>query len=174
MPGARQAIRLLNIDLSHLRAYEAALQTDAEAILVIEDDARMSDVAIAGEALERLLPLIAVSDPRFANLSESLSWAELGVTGIVGSPLRGVTHDAVQILSCSRPVTNTVCANLFSRSFVEMLREDIIDHGLSPIIPIDWRVNRMIMRAWKSGQLDDRACVWVSPGIFVQGSMHSS
>ena len=173
MPGAAQVIRLLNIDLSHLRVYRAALESHAGAILVIEDDARIRDHSNAFTVLKALLDRLRVNNPEFVNLSESLSLQELGVSGIVGQPesCEGV-FDA-QVCRCLRPVTNTVCAVLFSRSCVEQLVADIDRRELWPVIPIDWRLNRMILDGWKSGDLNSTSCTWISPGIFVQGSMHN-
>jgi hypothetical protein len=174
MPGARQVIRLLNIDLSHLRVYQAALQANSPGVLVIEDDARLDAGDRAYVALSILLSRIEMNEPSIVNLSESISVTELGVEGIVDSPSSLVGVEGIGISSCSRPVTNTVCANLFSRRFVELLVSDIEKRGLLPVIPIDWRLNRMIMDEWKSGGLDATSCAWITPGIFVQGSMHSS
>ncbi len=172
LPGARQVIRLLNIDLSHLRVYRAALQSDAVGVLVIEDDARLIDGEAPFEVLQLLLSTLQADKSEFVNLSESISQAELGVSGILGAPKFPEGFEGIAIIACSRPVTNTVCANLFSRRFVEMLVSDIEKRGLFPVIPIDWRLNRMIMEEWKSGGLNSTICTWTTPGIFVQGSMH--
>jgi hypothetical protein len=173
MPGAPQVIRLLNIDLSHLRVYRAALESHAGAILVIEDDAWIRDDSNAFAVLKTLLYRLRVNDPEFVNLSESLSLQELGVSEIVGQPEACDDLVGAQVCSCLRPVTNTVCAVLFSRSCVELLIADIDRRKWWPVIPIDWRLNRMILDGWKSGTLDAMSCSWVTPGIFLQGSMHS-
>lgn len=174
MPGSRKVIRLLNIDLSHLRVYRAALQTNAIGTLVMEDDATQTHGEVTIATLSVLLSKLEMNRPTLVNLSESISMAELGVSGIVSEPkpLSGVK--GIEICSCVRPVTNTVCANLLSRRFVELLVADIDKRGLFPVIPIDWRLNRMILEAWKSGSLDSTSCSWIRPGIFLQGSMHPS
>lgn len=168
MPGATAVIRLLNIDLSHLRVYEEALESGRGAILVIEDDARAVDSELVPRLLLQLLARNNSSEARFVNLSESIDNQSLGVVGILGE---SDPYDP-SVVTCSRPVTNTVCANLFNREFLEQMYVDIVNRGLTPVIPIDWRVNRFIMSAWKSGLINERTCVWVAPGVFVQGSMH--
>lgn len=172
MPGARQVIRLLNIDLSHLRVYKSVLQSDASSALVIEDDARLTGHETAFAVLTSVLARLDPHTPGLVNLSESISHTELGVSEILGQPEAIDGIEGIGVSTCSRPVTNTVCANLFSRRFLELLVASMEKHGLRPVIPIDWRLNRMIMDEWESGRLDSTSCTWIIPGVFVQGSMH--
>jgi hypothetical protein len=172
MPGAPQVIRLLNIDLSHLRVYRAALQSKATGVLVIEDDAQQTGGDEAMDVLAYLLSRLEMVRPELVNLSESISMTALGVSGIVAEKTVFEGIDGMGLCSCTRPVTNTVCANLFNRRFIELLVSDIDKRDLWPVIPIDWRLNRMILDEWNAGTLDASSCSWVSPGIFIQGSMH--
>jgi hypothetical protein len=170
MPGAEPVVRLLNIDLSHLRVYKEALDSGCESIVVIEDDARALDPETVSLTLLDLIRRNTCGEASFINLSESISKEALGVVGILGDS----DPDQPSVTTCSRPVTNTVCANLFNREFVLELFRDMMNRGLTPVIPIDWRVNRFIMRAWKMGFLNGHTCTWVEPGVFIQGSMHAT
>ncbi len=170
MPGAEPVVRLLNIDLSHLRVYKEGLESGCESIVVIEDDARAVDPETVSLTLLDLIRRNTCTEARFVNLSESISKEVLGVVGILGES----NPDQPWVVTCSRPVTNTVCANLFNREFVLGLFSDMMKRGLTPVIPIDWRVNRFILNSWKMGLANERTCTWVAPGIFIQGSMHAT
>jgi hypothetical protein len=78
------------------------------------------------------------------------------------------------VFAASRPITNTVCANLVRSDFAGRLAAGIRQRGLIPVAPIDWRVNEVVMDLFDSGELDATSCLWVSPGLFVQRSMHAA
>jgi len=165
------AIRLLNIDLSHLRLMEAAVGSGATWSLILEDDAGTSDARNTAETVNGLIAAMDTTDVRFVNLSESLSFEELGVAGLL-APAVDIPSVGPQLLRAIRPVTNTVCATLYRTSYLAVLRASIVHRGLVPIAPIDWRVNEVVMDLFDQGVLDSGSCVWVQPGVFVQQSMH--
>jgi hypothetical protein len=156
-----------------MRIYREALESKAVWILVIEDDARSVGNGFLSGKADEILAKDQIEEIRFVNLSESITPEELGVAGILQTSIDEKGDHDHSLATCSRPITNTVCANVFSRGFVNALVTNIESHGLSPVIPIDWRLNRMIMDEWSTGKLDSTSCSWVVPGIFLQGSMHS-
>lgn len=166
-PGAD--VRLVNIDLSHLRALESGSASGAPWTLVLEDDARAPDLNQAAGAIAVLVGL-APSDPlQFANLSESIPLEQLGVNGIIATRAR----DSVPWLyAATRPVTNTVCANLYRSPLAARLAAGIRARGLVPVAPIDWRLNEQVMDLHGTGVLGADSCAWARPGVFLQGSMH--
>ena len=174
--GSKAAVRLTNIDLSHLRIMTAALAAHSDWVLVLEDDAGIDDVSMTARQIAWLIEALEPTDVAFANLSQSLSLDELGVSGLL-SPATNFEVPAevgLGLLRASRPITNTVCATLYRASYLQVLRSTILDHGLVPIAPIDWRVNEAIMDLHSTGALDSQSCVWVSPGIVLQRSMHDA
>lgn len=173
-PGSTELVRLLNIDLSHLRVLEEGVGSGARWVLVLEDDAGISDHQRVARSVRWLVDTLPGTGVAFANLSESLSLAELGVEAIL-EPARDLDPPVdlgFAVLRARRPVTNTVCATLYESGYARALAEAIRSRGLTPVAPIDWRVNEAIMDMVASGSLDGRSCVWISPGIVLQRSMH--
>lgn len=170
---ARRAVcvRLINIDLSHLRVMEAAGAVGARWTLILEDDARAADVDAVASQLTELLPLLEASDIEFVNLSESLPLSTLRVEGIVGGP--ALPDGPPWLVGARRPVTNTVCATLYRDTLLTEIRAGIEAGGLVPVVPIDWRLNQQVMRLVASGRMGPHSCAWARPGPFLQGSMHA-
>ncbi len=156
--------RLLNIDYSHLRVWRHALATGASAALAIEDDAQLVDEHL-GEFLASLLPHVE-DQSVLVNCSRSIAVDDLGITEILREATTKLELQKVRVTQTDRAITNTVCANLYSREFLARLVAFIDRRGLVPVAPIDWRVNEFLlhnseMKTW-----------WVDPAPFVQGSMH--
>jgi hypothetical protein len=164
------AVRLLNIDLSHLRVMDAAVEDGSEWTLVLEDDAWVADPDLCAASLIEAMDVLASTPVAFASLSESIPYDQLGVVGIVS----GVVDPEVPgwLVATSRPVTNTVCANLYRTTFLVDVAAGIRGQGLVPVVPIDWRLNEQVIRMWDAGSLTSSSCVWANPGLFLQGSMH--
>jgi hypothetical protein len=174
--GSNAAVRLVNIDLSHLRLMTAALASHSDWVLVLEDDAGIDDVAMTARRLAWLIAALDPTEVAFASLSESMSLDELGVAGLLqpATDIEVPPELGIGLLRADRPITNTVCATLYRASYLQALRASILERGLVPIAPIDWRVNEAIMDLHASGALGSQSCVWVSPGIVLQRSMHDA
>jgi hypothetical protein len=162
--------RLANIDLSHLRVLKEGIASGADWVLIIEDDAQFADpvgtAGVLGSALEFLgHPARSI----FINLSESIDTVELRVDGIVsaGNPVLALTNGS-ELLEISPAISNTVCANIYSLNFASEFARAIEVQGIFPSVPIDWRLNQLIMEA----RITPVECYWVKPGPFLQGSMH--
>jgi hypothetical protein len=164
-------VRLLNIDLSHLRVLESGASSGAPWTLVLEDDARAADAGRAAADLAALVGLDPADPLQFANLSESIPLDRLGVQGIVTSHSR---DGLPWLVATTRPVTNTVCANLYRSPFAARLASGIRARGLVPVAPIDWRLNEQVMDLYEGGVLGAESCAWARPGVFLQGSMHGT
>ena len=85
-----------------------------------------------------------------------------------------VTQAPAQILSASKPVTNTVCAVLYRTSFLEELLTVLDSLPLSPVIPIDWKLNAALLQMHDSGALGAGDCWFLEPAPIVQRSMQST
>jgi len=162
--------RLANIDLSHLRVLKEGVASGADWVLIIEDDAQFADpvktAGVVGTVLEFLgHPTRSI----FVNLSESIDTVELRVDGIVsaGNPVLALTNGS-ELLEISQAISNTVCANIYSLNFANEFAWAIEVQGIFPSVPIDWRLNQLIMEA----RVTPVECYWVKPGPFLQGSMH--
>ena len=156
--------RLLNIDYSHLRVWRHALATGASSALIIEDDAQLVEKHV-GDFLAALMPRMK-DHSVLVNCSRSIAEGDLGITEILREATPIFQFQEVRVTQTDRAITNTVCANLYSREFLEELVAFIDRRGLVPVVPIDWRVNEFLlhhpeMKTW-----------WADPAPFVQGSMH--
>jgi hypothetical protein len=169
LAGSGAVIRLLNIDLSHLRMLNEAAAVAADWALVVEDDASTASAAEAMSSLIAAMDLVDGSGPAFVNASHSISLAALGIAELL-EPVPG----GGGVLVARRPVTNTVCAILYGAAMVRWLAARIESDGLVPVLPIDWRLNRAVMAAFDEGVLGPGSCLVLEPAPFVQRSMHGA
>ena len=168
--NSRSLARLANIDLSHLRALKEGVASGADWVVIIEDDAQFADPVKTAGVLGTVLEYLGrPTGSIFVNLSESIDTVELKVDGIVtsGNSLLALA-DGSELLEISPAISNTVCANMYSLNFASEFARAIEVQGILPSVPIDWRLNQLIMET----RVTPVECYWVKPGIFLQGSMH--
>jgi hypothetical protein len=152
-------IRLINIDLSHIRIWRHAVHVGADVALVLEDDARLSSAEGPTDVLA-LLRALPQEVPGFAVMSESLGLNDLGVTSILD---RSPVTDGIRRLRS--PLTNTVCANAYNAPLLRSLVAVITPGSLIPVLPIDWRLNAYLL------DHPDTRCIWAAKPPFLQASM---
>ena len=172
LSNSSSLVRLANIDLSHLRLLKEGVASGADWVLIIEDDAHFGDTVETAEILRTVLEFLDGHSSRvFVNLSESICTVELRVDGIVSGGNSVLTlMNKSELLGISPAVSNTVCANMYSRHFASEFASAIEVQGILPSIPIDWRLNQLIMET-KATTIE---CYWIKPGLFLQGSMLSA
>lgn len=167
--GNRQ--RLLNIEMAHRSLWEQGLQSGAEIILVIEDDASIQD---PDDFITGLLGLL-VEPWSYLNLSLSFDRGALGVADLLNaSELPWAGSVSRDVLRARRPVTNTVCALAYRRAFLARLVSHWDAMPMEPVLPIDWKMNRALREMVQSGALEPDSTLWVEPGPLVQRSLHPS
>lgn len=165
--GARMLIRLANIELAHISLLKSAFAAQADWVLILEDDAWVeSPEALAVDLIGFLSSEL---DPRYVNLSESFSSRRLGIEN--GFNQVGSWGAGSKVFSATKPVTNTVCAILYSKTFIEDLLSEFESIPIRPVIPIDWKLNKAIMNLYAKGPLRAGDCWVVEPAPIVQGSM---
>ena len=157
--------RLLNIDLSHLRLWRAAQNTEADIALILEDDAVWNS-ELDPQDICTLLDQLPATDRSFAVLSHSLSISDLAV-GALHSVAAKKIQDNGALIELPTPITNTVCANAYSLHMINLLLASIQEGALVPVQPIDWRLNQVLI------DHSDVRCFWADPAPFIQSSMHS-
>jgi hypothetical protein len=164
--------RLANIDLSHLRILREGINSQADWILVIEDDGVAGNISLVAENLSAVIPLFGIGKSgTLINLSQSICDAELGVGAIMANASEVHSFGGGgKVFQVSPAISNTVCANLYSLGFARKFASAIEGQKVLPSIPIDWRLNRLLMDAVAT----NIECYWVVPGMFVQGSMHEN
>lgn len=171
-PGARMVRRLVNIEMSHVRLWEQGLSSGARWVVIIEDDAHSEDVEDCTQGLAALLSQ-AEATAKYVNLSLSFGTAELGIDHLMTS-MPGITWQGTlprMVLSTSRPVTNTVCAIAYRSDFVSALLREFSLLPMTPVVPIDWKLNLALMNMFERGELDAGDCWLVEPGPITQMSM---
>lgn len=160
--------RLANIDLSHLRLLSQGLASGAEWILIFEDDAQVSNIKVTVSGVSKVMDFLNSAECTFVNLSESIDADQLGTRSLNDQAINAFNIDPERLLlHFETPITNTVCANLYSNTFAREFQESIEREGLNPSIPIDWRLNQLILES----RNQPVQCYWSVPGLFVQGSM---
>ena len=145
-PGAGPVTRLINIELSHVDLMHAGLSSGAPWVLILEDDAFTADLGDCATGLRDLLAETPES-VGYLSVSQSFSNARLGIEHLLSPtpiPWRGSAPRA--LLSASRPVTNTVCAVLYRRWFLGELLAELDSMPMTPVVPIDFKVNAALMR----------------------------
>jgi hypothetical protein len=178
-PLASDALRLLNIEASHLDLLRWQVAEEARWLLVLEDDAQPESVADTVAGIKGLIHDVEVSDERspiFVDLSFSFTLEELGVSHLLLESEAVAWRGAVSrtIMAASRPVTNTVCAVLLNIDFSRCLLETIEEFPQGSAVPIDWKINQSLMTMYAEGAVGSDNCLHVVPGPLTQGSLHGS
>jgi len=168
--NASQARRLLNIELAHTELMSASVSNGADFALIVEDDADCSDVGALARELQSLLT--RSSTPYMSHVSTSFSPRELGIEGLVDSVERDWCNGGKEF-RLKRPVTNTVCATVYRRDFLVDIHALWRAEPLLPVIPVDWRLNTLLMRMHAEGPLPEGYSSLVYPSPIIQRSLHS-
>lgn len=168
--------RLVNIEISHLTLMREGLASGAKWVLIIEDDASTLDLEDCAQGLLGLMNLdsgFSGTSPAYVNVSQSFTNAELGIehllTPVAGTSWAGSSPRA--LLAASRPVTNTVCAILYRATFLRDLLAQMDSLPMTPVVPIDWKLNIALMNMFEAGSLRNGDCWNVTPGPMDQLSM---
>lgn len=169
-PGDGVLRRLINIELSHLDLMRRGLASGAPWVLILEDDAFTSDISDLSGGLTALLA--QPEGPAYVNLSESFTPDELGIARLLSPARIGWQGTADRtVLTAERPVTNTVCAILYSSAFLQDLVAQLDALPMEPVVPIDWKLNEALMRLYAAGTIRAGDCWLVEPGPIAQMSM---
>ena len=166
--------RLVNIELSHRSLLAAGLLSGADWILILEDDGGSVDPDECARGLQALLTVASARrQPAYINLSESFTPDELGIRHLL-QPLPGIAWQGAPqrtVLSAQRPVTNTVCAIAYRAAFAREVDRRLAQAPLAPVLPIDWKLNEILMAMHAEGDLEAGDCWLVEPAPIAQLSM---
>jgi hypothetical protein len=171
-PGPGMVRRLLNIEASHLDLLRRGLALGADWIIILEDDAETADLEDCAAGLAGLLTPHD-DRPAYVNISRSFSPEELGISHLLEGEPTGVWSGSVprSVLGASKPISNTVCAIAYRADFVRQLLEHWDRLPLTPVVPIDWKLNDVLMTMHAEGTLGASACWIVEPAPIDQRSM---
>jgi hypothetical protein len=147
-----------------IRAWQYALDTDWDFLLVVEDDVVLNDgyVALAGQ-ISAYLQKASLGRPIFASLADAYSAEQLGIGSLIERREAG-------LIFFKRPVSNTAAAYLANRSLLSAFLNEINARPSLQRIPVDWMINEMFMTgAWLRKQKIE--CFHSENGIFVNRSL---
>ena len=171
--GEAMLLRLANIERAHISLMEQALTLDCAWILILEDDARSTDVAQLAQDFARNVDGWSTSThPRYVNMSHSFAVKDLRLSHALTK--EASWNSTTSVVSAEIPFTNTVCAMLYRREFLRNLVDELQSIPLEPVIPIDWKINKAIMKMHQAGKVGPGDCYSLEPAPIVQGSMHAT
>ena len=165
-PSPSMVRRLLNIELAHMTLLRVGLDSGADVMVVLEDDAVLEDPVDAAAGLLGLLSL----DWGYVSISASFGSGHLRVGGLLSPAGTWAGTRTRQVLRSSLPVTDTVCAMAYRGDFLATLVPALDQVPQQPVLPIDWKLNAALMAMARRADLS-QACLLVEPGPFRQGSM---
>jgi hypothetical protein len=170
--GARMLRRLVNIELAHVNLMQAAVDCRSTWTLIVEDDARVADPQEFAEALASFVENHTSADqPLYINVSQSFA-DPLGISQHL-HPI-GAWDEATAEMAADRALTNTVCAVLYRTTFLEALLTTLREIPVSPVLPIDWKLNEALLALTDQGTISSGDCWFLTPGPIMQRSMHNS
>ena len=161
--------RLLNIEYAHRLLMHRGLDSGAQWIIILEDDASCSDVA---DLTSGLTPMMAAAYREcLINMSDSFTFASLGIKHLidVSQTIRWEGTRPRAALEAERPVTNTVCAMAYSRDLLHRIVSAFDAMPEQPVLPIDWKVNQALMDLRATS--DEIQCLLLDPAPVQQLSM---
>ena len=172
----RSMIRLRNISLGHASLWHQALVSESEWILMLEDDADPTEPTTLNlyllKIIEYLEEKIESTSGIYCDASLSYSSDELGIKTLENPCL---LTGAQMLYAVDKPFTNTLCAVLMSRTFLQTLSADIhmyLKTTKNGYLPIDWLVNKCMLENQAKHDSHNRFYK-IQPGLYTQRSMHA-
>ena len=164
----RQAFVEHVLTSKHVQAWRAAYDADAEALVVLEDDAR-ADTASMGRLRELVTTASALGQLTDAYLDLA------GGLGLQHLRLDQLTHPVGEggVLRLRTAATNTTCGYLIGRNVIEALLQQVVTRPETCRLPPDWLINASLMAATSS----DPArvlCLHSLPPALTHGSLSGS
>jgi GR25 family glycosyltransferase involved in LPS biosynthesis len=146
----------------HIRAWSAFLESDADYLLCCEDDVIFKEDSVqrVNDLLEMLIRRQGDA-PIYIDLAGGCRFDEIKIDALE------VGRDA-SFRFYSKPVTNTACAYLMSRSLVVAFHEILTRKPWLRLIGVDWMMNKLFMLMENDGVAC--ACMHADPTIFKHGT----
>lgn len=150
----------------HLKAWEEFRNSPFDFLLVMEADATWTDSQ--GTSLVRTIESLSNETPAYFSISGGLDIEKLRIDKLVS---QREIFDGQEVLTFSKPVTNTSCAYIINRPLVDLL----LDAASEPSnnqwrkLPIDWFINSLFVHI--SGQFEDIRCTHFDPPLLIHGSI---
>ena len=151
------------VTAKHIAAWGAFHTSNDQELLVLESDAVETDHTHG--TLEDLLEHPADA-PRYVNLAGGLDTGAIGITHLQDHTSAHNEH----IRRYRKPVTNTSCAYLINRPFVELALQHLENSPEDAQLGIDWLFNSIFLDSAKVNSATI-ACWHAEPPVIVHGSL---
>jgi hypothetical protein len=146
----------------HIRAWEAFIDSDAEFLVVMEDD-----VVFKEDSVHRFNDLVCGNLVSNLNTNKKLIYFDLaGGFDLNQLHLSKVMHVKGQIIEFLHPATNTTCSYLISRDLANYFLNQIYRNANLRYITIDWLINLLFLKIKNKNVF----CLHFNPSIFIHGS----
>ena len=127
----------------HMKAWDTCLESKAEYLIVLEDDAVFGD-----ESIERIASLVDVvsemEGPVYVDLAGGFPISALRIGHLAQDRREGLTR-------YRKPVTNTACAYLLNGKMIDQSMQLLCARPRFRLVAIDWLINWMFMELGKAG-----------------------
>jgi hypothetical protein len=146
----------------HIRAWGSFLDSDGDFLICFEDDAVFKEDSV--QRVNALIDTLArrnIDSPIYVDLAGGCKLDELKISNLE------IGRDPC-FRFYSKPVTNTACAYLMSRSLVTIFYGTIIRRPWLRLIGADWLMNKLFILMGNDGV--DCVCMHADPTIFEHGS----
>ena len=144
----------------HMKAWNTCLESEAEYLIVVEDDAVFRDDSI--ERIASLADFVSdVERPIYVDLAGGFPISTLKIGHLAQDRRGGLTR-------YRKLVTNTACAYLLNRKMIDRSMQFLLARPHFRLVAIDWLINWMFMELEKTGT--HGACFHMDPPALQHGS----
>lgn len=146
----------------HVRAWGRFLDTDADFLICFEDDAVFKDDSV--QKINELLDMLSrrnLDTPIYVDLAGGCELGTLKIDNLEAD------RDA-SFRFYSKPVTNTACAYLMSRTLVSTFHTILTRRPWLRLIGIDWMMNKLFILMASDGV--EGICMHADPTTFKHGT----
>lgn len=156
--NAKRSFAELALTDKHIRCLTGFMESEAEFLLVLEDDVSLSiESLLTPEALAQKLDEPSEA-PVFLSLTKAFTIEELGI-------VRGVEPDNDGFLRLANGATNTTAAYVVNRSFVDSGQSYLLERPYVRTMPSDWMLTVLMSR------MKGLICLHAKSAPFVNGSL---
>lgn len=165
----REIIRQENIYHSHLFLMKEFIRNKCDYLLIIEDDVeKISD--FLPEILDRTTQLMKIHQVHLVDISHSFTDRQIGREFFLDEEIKFDFKSA--LLTYSYPITNTVCANLYSKQLIQEMVRAIEQFKFPTLYPVDHKFNTVFDYLISTGRMKSNFSGRVRPALFNQMSIH--
>lgn len=165
----RMISRQHNISEAHINQFSNSLVSNLTYSLILEDDFIVNKTYRLSETLSKIVKFMDKSpDVKVLSISESFSPKLLGFSKVSTY----IPFEKLDFYKLSTPVTNTVSAMTYKTDFLNQLIPILKSYRKYKIIPIDHKLNMALVELGKVKESNIRALTYLTPGLFIQGSIH--